>query len=720
MANPKLAQQMAVIKMRQFDIGHIPIGVFQPAGQLREELQVPVAPVRDLTDALLYEDARDPAKKSFLPRYRLRENRGRYEIGVKEAEEGDWRLSVGLERFPAPELGASVQGASELQHRIFVFFRYNDSTLEHLVEFDEEVPDDRGVVMSTRLGLRERDYLLQAMNDIDASLRLVVRRTFTVAVQTQESLNAPAAPPGEMRALTVKAAQMRAAEMQAAPVMAVRERAMMATVRDHRGEERVRDHRVRDRRVRDHRGGIRLDDIQAEPRPEPSPAPTPTPPEPQPPRYEVLEHALEDVADPEPLLLDPRSHGYIYEGLSIGGGSQSAARYQRIPVEFPPGSHTHYAYLQDREAPWVFYYLPDRFKLAREDTPPFRPVMVEQVNWSGGAAETATVTVNFAVRPWTNIARLVAAAESLKRSHLPTGSARTEPELRPLPAIKTALDLWMPSPAGPVLKRQPEMAIDLAMGFVHSFTLPVRDLDLVRAAAFSEDVSTYFTGKVMVETGLDAPEAVDLKIRFADTVGGVLLVHQDPAAADGSIPVTVQNAIESPVEIASLPARVRDGEGREVAASIEGAAFAPPVRLEPAGEIAVVVRPAEGLGGDVREVVLDLSGTKILVDPDAIKEVIRGDAVPEQSMRDVTVTTFPVLWGDPADVASILMITVEFKDGGKATLKRSNIEQEHVVPTRVDANGNFQFKLQIVRGNSRTVDEEWREQSITDLVVPPL
>jgi hypothetical protein len=342
-------------------------------------------------------------------------------------------------------------------------------------------------------------------------------------------------------------------------------------------------------------------------------------------------------------------------------------------------------------------------------------MMVERIGWSGGSVANATATVDFVVRPWTNVARLLAAADWLKRNHLPAGAARTEPELRPLPAVKTALELWMPGPTGPVLTRQPEMAIDLANGFIHSFTLPERDLALVRAAACSDDVNAFFTGKVLVETGLAAPEPVEVKVRFADTLGAVLLVRQEPAAADGSIAVKVQNAIESPLQIAALPARVRDGEGREVAAGVEG--ISPPVTLAPTEEIAITVRPAGEVGGGAHEVVLDLSGVKILADPPAIQEVIRDDSVPEQPLREVTVTTFPELLGDPAEETSILLITVEFKDGGKATLTRNKLEQ--IVPARANSEVNFQFRQQIVRKtNTRTADDACRQQSPPPLVVP--
>jgi hypothetical protein len=670
LANPKLAHQMASIHHHK-----LAILIYQPPGQPREELQVPVAPAQELTDTLLYEDARDPARKSYLPRYRLREDRGRYEIGVAEAPEGGWRLHVGLERFPAPELGAAAQGASELPHLIAVFFRYNDTMLEHRVEFNERVDDAKGVTVSTRLSTRERDYLLQAMNDLEASPSLVVRRAFTVAVQLA---NAESVPPGR--------ASMTMMPMRSRP-------AMMAAFRADRL-------------------GISISDIQAEPPPQPEPLPEP----PLVPRYQVVEHALEDIADPEPFLLDPRFHGYLYEGLSIGG-AQSAARYERIPVEFPPGSQSFHAYLQDRDEPWVFYYLPDRFKLARADLAPFYPMMVERIGWTGGSVANATATVDFVVRPWTNVARLAAAADWLKRNKLPAGATRTEPELRPLPAVKTALELWMPGPAGPVLTRQPDMAIDLANGFMHSFTLPERDLALVRAAACSEDVNTFFTGRVLVDTGLETPESVEVKVRFADTVGPVLLVRQEPPAADGSIAAKLQNAIESPVQLGALPARVRGADGHEVAASVEGIAFSPPLRLAPTEEIAVTIRPAGELAGAASAVVLDLSGVKILADPAAIQETIRDDTVPEQPLREVTVTTFPELLGDPAEETSILLITVEFKDGGKATLTRTKLEQ--VVPARANAEGNIQFRQQIVRkNNARTVDADWREQFSTDLVVP--
>lgn len=717
-ANPRLAAEMVRVRPHILD-------KLRGRGTARDQLSVPVSPVAEPTDAVLFEAPADPAQKSYLPRYRLREHGGRYEIGVTAVPQGGWRLSVGLERFPAPELGGAVQGAAELPHEVAVFFRYGagpSNAIEKRVDFTEVANDPKGITVSAILDLAARDNLMFALQTPAARPALVVRRAISVAVKVAEGDKA-AAPPVLIHKIRPEL------------LTAVNEPVTMRVARPRIDTLAVTPPPI-------DRPPIAKPQLMAQPqmmhmmaRPlameamiNPRFVQTVEPARVQPEaRFQTIQRALDDVADPEPFVLDPRLHPYLYDGAAVGGGGARVAEFRRVVLAHPQGAPDarFHAYLQDKSEPWVFYYLPDRFKLSRRDVAPYLPQMVVRIAAPDGAIENAAVTIDYVVEPWIDAARLDAAQTALKREIPAATSAQTEPELRPLQA-KASLKLWVPGAAGSALADQKDVAIDLANGFVHSLTLPLEGFRQLYAAAYSQDATSLFSGQVLVETGLSTPEPIPVEIRFADTQGEILVFGEQPSDTDGTIAVTIQNGIESPVRLTRLPVRVRKGD-QEVDAVIEGLAFDPPIDLAPDAELAFTVRPAAALPGDgLLDAIFDTSGVKILPDPERILPLISDTSVPAQYERQIDVMTMPELLGDAADPASIILINVEFKGGGN--LKLSRDQPSGVAQVRLplmdlllgrDSQGQYGFRQQIIRRNgSQTVDPSWREADFSLLVLP--
>jgi len=163
-------------------------------GLPRDKTYVPISPVSDPTDVVLFEDPKDPGKKMYLPRYRMRSQGGRYEIGIRYGEDSKWRLIIGLERFPAPELGDAVNGLQMIPHEIEASLHYNTGPTYSIMEeiiFTENVEDGKGGrTISVGLDLVERDALLFTLQTRDAKPRLVIRRTINVAVKIEAQINA--------------------------------------------------------------------------------------------------------------------------------------------------------------------------------------------------------------------------------------------------------------------------------------------------------------------------------------------------------------------------------------------------------------------------------------------------------------------------------------------------------------------------------------------------
>ncbi len=711
MTNPRLAMRMTRIRPHIFDV------IGQAAeGDAREHITLPISPVPEPTDAVLFEDPADASKKYYLPRYRLREQGGRYEIGIAAAQDGTWRLGIGLERFPAPELGAGAQGAAELTHTIAVFFRYGagpSNAIEKRVDFNEKSDDPKGVSVSVALSLNERDNLLFALQTPAARPTLVVRRAITVAARIP-------AQGGATQDLPMLVARPNIAVMAAAQPAAFR-MAHAASVQPAAAQPVAMMARPAMMRMRAR--PLAVEALEGSPV---FVQPDTAPPQPVD-RYRSIDRALDDVADPEPFVLDPRLHPYLYDGAAVGGGGAKVSEFRRIVIAHPKGAPDarFHAWLQDKGEPWVFYYLPDRFKLARRDVAPFLPQMVVRIAAPDGAIDSATVSMDYMVEPWIDPARLKAAAAALKAEIPAATTQKTEPELRPLQA-RASLKLWVPGAGGSTLADQKDVAIDLANGFMHSLTLPLEGFRQLYAAAYSRDATSLFSGQVLVETGLSTPEPVPVEIRFADTQGEVLSFGEQPSEADGTIAVRMKNDIESTIRLRSLPVRVRKGD-QEVAATVEGISFDVPIELVSGGELSFTVRPGAGLAGEgMLDAVFDTAPLEILPDPEKILPLISDTSVPAQYERQIDVMTMPELMGDAADPNAILLINVEFRGGGNLKLSRDQTQGVAQVQLPLmdlllgkDTQGKYGFRQQIIRRNgSQTVDPSWREADFSLLVLP--
>lgn len=161
------------------------IGPFRP-GIPRSQLTVPVSADGRVDDTVLFQDPADSAKVYYLPRYRLRVSQatGHYEITTSLAD-GLWRMTFGLESFPAPEI--SRADAVILPHQLTVSVSSAGQVVRDypVAEFTPDFGDTQvrpEVVLL--LALPERDALLRAFTRDEEQAQLVVHRSITVAVQS--------------------------------------------------------------------------------------------------------------------------------------------------------------------------------------------------------------------------------------------------------------------------------------------------------------------------------------------------------------------------------------------------------------------------------------------------------------------------------------------------------------------------------------------------------
>ena len=155
-------------------------------GLPRDRMTVPISPVAEPVDTVLYESPQDPGRLLYLPRYRIADGPP---LRVHLAQGAtDWTLAVDLERYRAPEVEATGAGAIELPHALGVMVRFSivsGGTAVGVRELwlDEQRDTPTGVrAVRRRSDSATRDLVHLAMTDQVYGAELVVRRGATVAV----------------------------------------------------------------------------------------------------------------------------------------------------------------------------------------------------------------------------------------------------------------------------------------------------------------------------------------------------------------------------------------------------------------------------------------------------------------------------------------------------------------------------------------------------------
>ena len=226
--------------------------------------------------------------------------------------------------------------------------------------------------------------------------------------------------------------------------------------------------------------------------------------------------------------------------------------FRRDRVEFGGKNHS---YWQDPAQPEHFYFLPDRFLLARAPEGDRRPLLC--VRETGD--DTPWIAVEFQARPVVDSDRLDAAQPQLEakvREHGGTGALDLEIMPDPQPLLRLALPQnGVPSPAMTV---RSDADIDLETGIAHGETISVEDFQLICQALFGASL-TQLRGEVRAAMSGGDPEDVPLELRIDKTAGDVLNVAPGAATAEG-LGYTLTNAIESPVRIDRLAATASVGD----------------------------------------------------------------------------------------------------------------------------------------------------------------
>jgi len=374
------------------------------------------------------------------------------------------------------------------------------------------------------------------------------------------------------------------------------------------------------------------------------------------PLFREVTRALDDLPDPHRFIFPPGLHPYIFHNITPSTTEVSGLVHVQVDSS---------SYYQDTAQPYLFYYLPDSFKIARKPDSPHNPIISVKFE-----SEDSVKLAYFAM-PYTDATRLRSAMEKLKQNPsflsaaLPQGI--NSPVLQPLQVdpAKTEFYLGVPgqaSSSGPFQDRSKNALINITTGITDQLTLTLDGFQEIFDSIF-EGPALMFQGKIEANVYKDQTETIPFIARMNDLSGSILDYKEEQDNASGGVKATLINAIESPVKINAIGAQIRR-DGATSHGEIRGLSL--PAQLSPGESVQFVVAPLDQLAGTgPSHATFDPLNMEVLPDKAAILDKIVGNYVSPKP-REVTVKT--PIFKDPKASEDLLEFIVEFKSGNQIEL----------------------------------------------------
>lgn len=653
------AVQVANVRLLRPELGDLIATVRLPdRGIPRDQVTVPIAPVADVSDLLLFEQAADPAHTSYLPRYRLKVVNQQYQMVFAQGAQG-WSLAVHFEKYPAEEIAELARSAAEVTHDVAVILTYRVITGDSLGSQKElvfqEVTAEEGGLLAVLRGnsLPERDLLYQVMTRPEYRTTLTVRRALRVAV--------PAPDTG------VVSKPLR-------PILKL----------GPNGLPQLAD-------------GVLIlffDQLML---------------------FREVTRVLDNPVDPNPWMFPPDLYAYIFRNITPSTGTSFAPIRRQVSW-----NGNFYSYYQDPAEPYLFAYLPDSFKISRRPRSPYYPIMSVRFSTTDGTMMNIRATLEYAAIPVVDPRRIQAAVLELQRyitDPLPAGVSG--PQLEPLLADTVRFLLALPgaNPGSGPYQEHTGAIVDLRSGIHDSLTFSLEEFQALFDAMFSP-TSILFSGQVEVKLGENQKEAIPFIARMDNLAGEVFEYREVPDPSSGGVAATFRNAIESPVIMNSLNAKLQSG-ATMVSAHIQESNFAFPLQIQPGEEQTFIVVPETPISGQL-QAAFDLSGLTVAPNPQSTWDAILDPTVGAEYLRTIQVQTTKEKFDPPQNQpdAQIVAIVVEFRGGDTVELNADTLVRNAGVRSpisdyilrRVDQ-GQYQYRVTIVRKSGNQKDANWQTAS---------
>jgi hypothetical protein len=395
-------------------------------------------------------------------------------------------------------------------------------------------------------------------------------------------------------------------------------------------------------------------------------------PEPEGPLYRETRKDVTQAVQPTPFVFSQSLHSYIFAGIipdSEAGGLVSF-RFE--------WNGRFYTYLQDVARPSLVYFFPDQFKIARRREAPFTPFITVRVVSNSGMDDT-NIIFDYIVAPFVEPRRLEQARQALLTDPHFTP---TEVQFQPFITSDVRFFIDRPTEHGTIREERTGASLVLQDSLKDTLVMTLPDFRIL-FDAMHRDTASLFLGRVEIAVPGESVESVPFTARLNDLTGELFLYSATPND-DGTIAVTLMNAIESPLRINALEATIVRGE-QFVNASIQDVAL-PVERLE-AGDIVAMTVVPETLppGASAVEVKFVVDHVDVISDPEAIWDTIL-DRTTVEYFDKITVKSVSGLFAPIPERTNdqIVAILVEFEGGGTAELSASQLEDTVRIDYSID------------------------------------
>jgi hypothetical protein len=336
-------------------------------------------------------------------------------------------------------------------------------------------------------------------------------------------------------------------------------------------------------------------------------------------------------------------------GTADSGWNHLQVPWQPDPSK-PPRDHF---YFQDRMDATAVYFLPDEFRIKRDEASHL-PLLSVSVLGDGSRLSLSYVAV-----PVWDPKRIEAALPQLQRVGVP----REVTALRLFAAGNATLRLKLPNgdpQGGPGLVDQSKASVQTDLAISGNVNLAKDDF----AAVFRDlltSASGYLSGEVVVVVD-EHTIRLPFVSRATQFVGEVLEVAVDYASAT-ALKLTARNVIESPVVIKKLPILLQRND-KEVALRSSSPTPALPVTLAPANEEHPIGEEVELLlestDGSLNGTLLyDLSQVTVEVDGDALFNCILDQTLAVHQTRELQINILASLLPPPPSPQAQVNVEVE-------------------------------------------------------------
>ena len=428
-------------------------------------------------------------------------------------------------------------------------------------------------------------------------------------------------------------------------------------------------------------------------------------------RLELLQ-----TVEPTAFTFPPALHGYIFEGVNPGSGSNQLIRYR---FRWQESFQTYY---QDASRPWVVYVFPDQFKIARQSDFQFTPFVTVREVTSHEDGRATNLVFDYVVAPYMDTKRLNDARTRLLADPR-FGASRVEFE--PLLTSDVRFRIDRPSVSGVVREQRSDAAMILQGSLNDTLTMSLEDFKLLFDAMCERNASM-FSGEVQIDVPNQATEVIRFVAKM-DDLAGEIFSYEAVSQDDGTFHVALTNNIESPINIQTLDTMV-SLDGQQVRGFIQGSAV-PREQLLPGETIQLTIAPETAITSNAEpQITFDLSGVTVTADREAIWRCIL-DRSTVQYFRKVTVKAIPTLFEamPGREAERIVSVLVHIEGSPTEELTAAALERKVHVNLPIDdvilerpVSSTFRYTLTVIRANGRQETDQQPREQFGDLFYLPL